>query len=217
MAIKVSYYGSKKPAPNVKPQRVINLADNTPRDKLPFGGNNPIDWMTGKHLFQLKKEEPVEMPEPVEIKTGKSVTLSEDGVIELKGDSNTPGDSKVYSTDESGNRGWHDAPKSIPDGTVDGQLLQWNDAEQKWQPALIDFLPEGTLDGQLLQWNSTTSLWVPTSLTQITFITAWRLDKAGHKFQIKTRTAYVLAPAAESAWTDILDADGGTLDPGLTL
>jgi len=129
MAITVSYYGSKKPAPNVKPQRVIKLADNTPRDKLPFGGNNPIDWMTGKHLFQLKKEE------PVEIKTGKSVTLSEDGVIELKGDSNTPGDSKVYSTDESGNRGWHDAPKSIPDGTADGQLILWDATDGAWKPS----------------------------------------------------------------------------------
>jgi hypothetical protein len=57
MAIKVSYYGSKKPGPSVKPQRVIKLPDNVPRDKLPFGQHNPIDWMTGKHLFRLRDED----------------------------------------------------------------------------------------------------------------------------------------------------------------
>lgn len=57
MPISVSYYGSHKPAPGVKPRSHIDLPDNTPVDKLPFGKANPIDWMTGKHLLQLKPDD----------------------------------------------------------------------------------------------------------------------------------------------------------------
>ena len=126
MAIQVSYYGNKKPAPNVKPQRVINLPDNTPKDKLPFGKANPIDWMTGKRLVQFKKDE------QVKIEADKSITLTEDGVLELVGDVASPGKDKVYGTDSSGNREWRDAPKSVSDGTDDGQTLIWDEDAAEW-------------------------------------------------------------------------------------
>ena len=50
-----------------------------------------------------------------------------------------------------------------------------------------------------------------------TFVTAWRLDKTGHMFQVKTCAALLLAGGVESAWTDIADADGGLLDQGVAL
>ena len=161
MAIKVSYYGSKKPAPNVKPQRVIKLADNTPRDKLPFGGNNPIDWMTGKHLFQLKKEEPVEMPEPVEIRSDKSIVINADGALELDGDQATPGADKLYGTDANGSKTWRDAPKSIPDGDAESQLLVWDNETKTWGPELIKLLPDGSADGETLVWDNDAKTWAP--------------------------------------------------------
>ena len=160
MAIKVSYYGSKKPAPNVKPQRVIKLADNTPRDKLPFGQHNPIDWMTGKHLFQLKKEEPVEMPEPVEIRSDKSIVINADGALELDGDQATPGADKLYGTDANGSKTWRDAPKSIPDGDAESQLLVWDNETKTWVPELIKLLPDGSVSKQILVWDNETKTWV---------------------------------------------------------
>ena len=48
---------------------------------------------------------------------------------------------------------------------------------------------------------------------QVTFLTAWRLDKTGHYFQVKTRTGYVVDPGTESDWTNVTDANGGVLDP----
>lgn len=58
--------------------------------------------------------------------------------------------------------------------------------------------------------------WTKVTPVQVTFQTAWKLDKANHKFQVKTRIGYVVAPGAESGWTDIADADGGVLDVGVT-
>ena len=55
--------------------------------------------------------------------------------------------------------------------------------------------------------------WV--ALTQISPITAWRLDKTNHKFQVKTRAVKVLDAASESDWTDISNANGGILDEGV--
>jgi hypothetical protein len=52
------------------------------------------------------------------------------------------------------------------------------------------------------------------STENITVITAWRLDKTNHKYQIKTRSVDVINPGSESGWTDISDSDGGTLDEG---
>ena len=78
-------------------------------------------------------------------------------------------------------------------------------------------IPDGTAAGQLLRWNATSSDWEAAAATEITVVTAWRLDKTNHKFQVKTRTAKVLDPAAESAWTDITDANGGILDAGVPL
>lgn len=50
MSITVSYYGSKKPGPGVKPIRVETLHKLPTKDKTPFGQRNPINWMTGKHM-----------------------------------------------------------------------------------------------------------------------------------------------------------------------
>jgi hypothetical protein len=50
-----------------------------------------------------------------------------------------------------------------------------------------------------------------------TFVTAWRLDKTGHRFQVKTCPALLLAQGAETGWTDVADADGGILDQGVAL
>lgn len=35
------------------------MPDNTPVDKLPFGKQNPVDWMTGKRLVKFRKEKEV--------------------------------------------------------------------------------------------------------------------------------------------------------------
>ena len=69
--------------------------------------------------------------------------------------------------------------------------------------------------GDLLKWNG--SAWVNIAPTQITVVTDWRLDKTNHKFQVKTRTGYVLSPGSESAWTDVSDDNGGTLDAGVAV
>jgi hypothetical protein len=69
----------------------------------------------------------------------------------------------------------------------------------------------------VLRWNNTSKAWEAVAATEITVVTAWRLDKTNHKFQVKTRTAKVLDPADESDWTDITDDNGGTLDAGVAL
>ena len=74
---------------------------------------------------------------------------------------------------------------------------------------------DGTAEGQVLRWNATSEAWETAALTQITVITAWRLDKTNHRFQVKTRTAYVYAPGDESSWTNVIDANGGVLDEGV--
>lgn len=72
----------------------------------------------------------------------------------------------------------------------------------------------GTLAvGDHLVWDG--SKYVKATPTQVTMVTAWHLDKTNHKYQVKTRTGYVFSPGAESAWTDISDADGGILDIGV--
>jgi len=74
----------------------------------------------------------------------------------------------------------------------------------------------GTAAGQVIIWDG--SAWVVSTPSQIMAIVGWRLDKTGHKFQIKTQTAYVLAPGSVSEWSDLPggDTDGGTLDQGYT-
>jgi hypothetical protein len=97
----------------------------------------------------------------------------------------------------------------LPAGTVTGQIIYWNHTTGLWTVSAV-----GTLaSGDILQWDG--SKYVKLTPTQITAVTAWRLDKTNHKYQTKTRTAYVLSPGAESAWTDVPDADGGILDPGI--
>ena len=143
MAISISYYGSKKPAPNVKPQRTINYPDGTPPEKLPFGKKNPIDWMTGKHLVQLKPEpaEPAEPAESAESDGRVKVTSADDlgylgekvddsivvdGLkVRLDGDAAAPGSNKLYGTDDEGAKGWRDAPTELPTGT-NGQVMKHN-------------------------------------------------------------------------------------------
>jgi hypothetical protein len=51
--------------------------------------------------------------------------------------------------------------------------------------------------------------------TQVTMLTAWRLDKPNHYFQVKTRTGYLHNASEESTWTNISDSDGGLLAEGL--
>jgi hypothetical protein len=40
------------------------------------------------------------------------------------------------------------------------------------------------------------------ALTEITVITAWKYDSSARKFYVKTRTAKVVEPSAESGWTE---------------
>lgn len=111
-------------------------------------------------------------------------------------------------------------PRELTVLTKDGsgnpqlQLIQILASSPYDDAQLLKITPDGTAPNQTLIWNNTTSAWEPTTLTQITALTAWRLDKTGHNFQVKTRTGYVLNPGTESAWTNITDANGGQLDEG---
>jgi hypothetical protein len=57
-------------------------------------------------------------------------------------------------------------------------------------------LDDGTAAHQVLVWNDSTKVWEAGTMTQVTYLTDWRLDKTNHKFQVKTRTAYVLSPGS---------------------
>ena len=95
-------------------------------------------------------------------------------------------------------------------GSVTGQILYWDNTAKKWTVSVV-----GTLaTNDLLQWDGTK--WVKVTPTQVTFLTAWHLNKTSHAFEVKTQTGYVLNPGTMSGWTAITDADGGLLDEGLT-
>jgi hypothetical protein len=95
------------------------------------------------------------------------------------------------------------------DGTATGQILYWNNTTKAWTVSTVSSLA----NGDLIKWDG--SKFVNVVPAQITVLTDWRLDKSGHTFQVKSRTAYVISPSAESAWTSITDANGGILDTGV--
>lgn len=108
--------------------------------------------------------------------------------------------------------------QGVPTGGTTGQALVKKsnaDYDTEWADQSGGGVADGTVNGQLLQWNSTSGAWETVLPTQVTFVVKWRLDKTNHKFQVKTRTGYVLSPSAEpESWSDITDSDGGILDPG---
>lgn len=55
MPINASYYGNKKPTSGEKPLRREIVSIDQMEAPLPFGKKNPVDAMTGKHLFRLDK------------------------------------------------------------------------------------------------------------------------------------------------------------------
>ena len=96
-------------------------------------------------------------------------------------------------------------------GSATGQILYWDNTAKKWTVAVV-----GTLSANdMLQWNGTQ--WVKVTPTQVTFLTAWHLNKTSHTFEVKTQTGYVINPGTASGWTAISDADGGILDQGVTV
>lgn len=67
-------------------------------------------------------------------------------------------------------------------------------------------MPDGTVDKQIAIWNNTTKAWVPTSADPIV---DWRLNKTTHTYE-------VCKMSAPTTWVAISDANGGTLDVGVT-
>ena len=96
-------------------------------------------------------------------------------------------------------------------GSATGQILYWDNTAKKWTVAVV-----GTLaTNDMLQWNGTQ--WVKVTPAQVTFLTAWHLNKTSHAFEVKTQTGYVINPGTASDWTAVADADGGILDEGVTV
>ena len=59
---------------------------------------------------------------------------------------------------------WIDEGAQIPDGTTDGDFLQWNQANDAWESVTVSpSVPDGTADGKTLRWEATQSSWVESS------------------------------------------------------
>jgi hypothetical protein len=86
-----------------------------------------------------------------------SVELAGDA-FQLVSDVASPGNSKVYGTDASGVRGWHDGASTIASGTVTGDMLYWNQTTKRWvilaKPASMSVL---CCNNSGLQWVRLTS------------------------------------------------------------
>jgi hypothetical protein len=100
---------------------------------------------------------------------------------------------------------------SIPSGNAAGQILIWDTGTGAWIVSTVGALSSG----DFLKWDG--SKFVKVTPSNATFLSAWRVDKTNHKFQVKTIAADVFAPGAESAWTDVSDSDGGVLDEGFAI
>jgi hypothetical protein len=61
MGINASYYGNRKPTAGQKPLSSQVLGVDQMKEALPFGKKNPVDAMTGKHLFRLEKPDPARL------------------------------------------------------------------------------------------------------------------------------------------------------------
>lgn len=112
--------------------------------------------------------------------------IQSSGVLQLSGDINTPGNSKLYGTDISGTKGWYDQPvggtahailsathtDTLVASVVAGDLIFGN-STPKWAR-----LPKGT-DGQILKlvggypaWTGINDLWTDSgTLTYLTSLT----------------------------------------------
>jgi hypothetical protein len=269
MGITASYYGNRRPDKGEKPLSSQVLTVDQMKDALPFGKKNPVDAMTGKHLFRLEKPEIVE-PDlvPSVIIYLRSIEARNPAIGcpyvigEIEGDvtsaklMNGPVFSMGTLTDacpfvialksakSAGQKipavasGVAPALVNVSDeahmfaDVLSGALVSaesgyariiWKAGTSGEQWCLLALpataggstLDDGTAAHQVLVWNNSTKVWESGTMTQVTYLTDWRLDKTNHKFQVKTRTAYVLEAGTESAWTDITDANGGTLDEGV--
>ncbi|MBL4745110.1 MAG: hypothetical protein JKY08_01955 [Flavobacteriaceae bacterium] len=47
----------------------------------------------------------------------------------------------------------------IADGSIDEQIMQWNNTSGKWELVTSEAIPSGTADAQYLYWNNTTKEW----------------------------------------------------------
>lgn len=72
-------------------------------------------------------------------------------------------------------------------------------------PASAGGPADGTAAGQVLIWNNTTKVWEAGGPVVVNF----RLDNTNHKFQLQFSDA-------PTTWVDVSDANGGTLDQGVT-
>jgi hypothetical protein len=112
---------------------------------------------------------------------------------------------------DSGDKKWvkkTPSPPSdpLPDGSAEGQILHWDDTNKAWKVSVVGALS----DGDYLKWDGANKKWIKTasptvSTTEITVVTDTRYDTSTKQLQKKTRTAKVVDPGAESAWTQITD------------
>lgn len=97
----------------------------------------------------------------------------------------------------------------LPAGSSAGQIAYWDATSGAWVVSAV-----GTLAaGDLLKWDGTK--YVQLTPAQVTLPAAWRLDKTGHKYQLKWVTVTVVSAGSVGDWADVSDADGGVLDPGV--
>jgi len=90
-----------------------------------------------------------------------SITVNaDDGKLELAGDEEKPGNNKVYGTDTDGVKGWF--PGVAKSGVNTGDILQWNDDDDKKRWEVVDVA--GMSDDDILQWNDTDKVWEPVAL-----------------------------------------------------
>jgi hypothetical protein len=142
--------------------------------------------------------------------TGIVLTVAADGVLRLQRTGTTTPDAPPKNAAAI----WQEK------GTHDIKVKLTDDNSVTKSFILLPYEPALLAAGHVLKYDATSKTWKNVGVndigTQITVLTDWRLDKSGHKFQVKTRQVYDLSSAAESAWTDISDSAGGVLDEGVT-
>ena len=89
-------------------------------------------------------------PDYLDGKVAKSIVVSDDDKLELDGDETSPGNNKVYGTDESGNKGWDDAPTEGAEDP-DTDITTIGAATEGSETASTDTWTAGTANG-LAEW-----------------------------------------------------------------